>query len=251
MRWWLGLLLVAVGYRLLTSPPTAEFWSPWFVAGHLTGASGALLPLVAFSGGVALTAVVGRRGLVPAVKVGLVVGVIAYALGAYVAPVLQYHGVRSQRPAELATHLPFGPQTPQGLLRNRDTVRASPPVQYSLSVEQPRSTPPNYLTFLVHSAFAISAFAPLSSLMGWLVGVLTQGLRSPRRRNVRWAAGLGSAVVFLVAVGVGSVWVRGSPSVSGLGAAWLPLGLPILEALVLGLLVMHRKSLHDGPPSSV
>jgi hypothetical protein len=202
------------------------------------------LPFTAFAGGLAAHAVL----TVPSVlKRGLVVAAISYSLLGFASPIALYLDGR-RTGVEVDVVYPFGPNTPQGLVANRSAVRNDPPEQYSFRVEDPLSTPPNWLTYLLHSAIAVSVFSVLSALLGQLAAKLTTGLSPPNRRNARWALGLASGIPFFVAETAGGEWVRADLSNSGLVGAWLPLVVPLLGLGVLSLLVRWKRP--DDPAAS-
>ena len=212
-------------------------WNPGRVWVPLPAWIGTFLPFAAFAGGVAVHGVLSAGGVL---KRGLVIAILSYGLLAYASPVAQYLDRRNVGGGVSAVY-PFGPNTPHGRIANRSAVEASPPEEYSFRVEDPLSTPPNWLTYLLHSTVVFAVFSVLSALLGQLAARLTTGLSPPKRRNARWALGLASGSAFFAAEAAGGEWARADPSNSGLFGAWLPLVVPFLGLGVLLLLVRWRR----------
>lgn len=144
----------------------------------------------------------------------------------------------------------MGAPTPSQLRARRGIVIATPPETYSFRRDRPFESPPNWLTYRIHSPVVIALFAILGALLGQLVAFLTSGLSPPARRNARWALGLFSALAFFIAEVAGGAWVRLDPGNSGLAGAWLPMLMPLAELALLAFLV-RRRALHGLPDPRV
>ena len=247
-RWWGGLLALVLVFHLVSAPEPGILRSGWDGLHLLAGWAGLLLPFVAFAGGLATPAGGSLRALVLRAAV---LSLLAYALAAYVSPVAQYQAW-VHRNADTSVRFPMGPETPSGLLAQRAWVASNPPGRYHFSTGSPLDAPPNWLAYLFFSPAALAVFAILSALLGWASALLTSGLSPPARANARWALGLASGIVFMVAQSMAGDWVRGSPSASAALAAWGPLLLPLLELLLLAGWARRRGCvLHAFPPSGV
>lgn len=253
LTWWTVLTLVALSSLYLSTPslPTRGSW--WGLIHATASRLWIMFPFVAFAGGLAGS--VERRPRSATAAVTLTVGFLgamAYMCGAVVAPIAELEadrliGIRDE------VRYPMGAQTPQGLLRQRSVVVERPPATYRFSIDRPLEHPPNWLTYLIHQPLALYVFALLNALLGLLVGWSTTGLSPPRRRHVRWFAGIVVGLIYYAAAAFGTAWVRASPENSGVVAAWLPLSLPLL-ALALGFIRRrhrHRPALHTGGSSGV
>jgi hypothetical protein len=241
-------MALVLAFQLLGSPEPRILQSAWDALHHLATLSGFLLPFAAFVGGLATSPDRSVRGLVARAAA---LGLLAYVLQAYVSPVAQYEA-QLHRGADTAVRFPMGPEIPSALKAQRDWVENHPPDQFSHSTNAPLEAPPNWLTFLLHTPVAMAAFAIFAALLGWVSALLTSGLSPPARANARWALGVLSGVAFMVTQALAGDWVLGSPSASGVLAAWGPLLLPLLELLLLAGLVRRRRGpLHALDPSGV
>lgn len=250
IAWFGSLFGMALVFSLLTTQFESGSWSAGAVFAHSAALSGLLIPFTTFVFGVATVCRVRGTCLRTAVILGIAAGALSYGALAYVHPILEFrHDVESG--ADELRRFPFGPRTPAGILRNRAAVLADPPAQYSFSTELPLAQPPNLLTQFLFLPLVLGTFAVLNALLGLLTGELTQDLPPPRRRNARWAVGLFGGIAFFVALDLSESWVRSSIEVSGVLAAWLPLALPLAEALLLVWLIRRGKPSHARPDSSI
>lgn len=236
--WTIGLVgAVIVFLTVAVSQP--QPWSGQMWLAQVTGLVGFVLPFAAFAGGMAIRD--GRfdpRGTATAALAGLVVGLAGYASAEVVSPLADYAALADD--ADVAEMRPFGPRTPAGTLRQLSFLEANPPQAYR--VGDPARTPPNRVLLLLHVPIAFVAFAVLNCMLGLFVARLTDLLRAPSRRNVRLATGLAGGLAFF-----GAAFLAGHPgrdwiTVSGVAAAWLPLAVPLAEALVLVTIIRHRGS---------
>lgn len=216
-------------------PWSGLMWLAW-VADKL----GLFLPFAAFAGGVAI----GARCLAPAstrvaVLAGLVIGLASYVSAEIVSPLADYAALAEE--PDVADMRPFGPRTPAGTLRQLRFVEANPPEHYRMG--DVARTPPNGIRLLLHLPPALVAFSVLNSVLGLLASRLTCSLRAPNRRNGRLAIGLAGGLAFFGAAVVASHPGRDWVVVSGVAAAWLPLAVPLLEAVVIGMIVHLRDNL--------
>lgn len=254
LKWWAVLTLVALSSLYLSTPdlPTRGSW--WGLLDATASRLWIVFPFIAFAGGLAGSAAEWRPGSA-ATAVTLTVGLLgamAYACGAFVAPIAELEADRLIGISEEVRY-PMGAQTPQGLLRQRALVVERPPTTYRISVDRPLEHPPNWLTYLIHQPLALYVFANLNALLGLLSGWCTTGLSPPKRRHLRWFAGIAAGLIYYAAAAFGTAWVRASPENSGIVAAWLPLSLPLL-ALALGLIRRkhrRRQRLHTDSSSGV
>lgn len=244
--WLACLAALTLSYQVLTELPHQGSWTPWDLAFSLATWVGLLLPYAAFAGGLAAGTSLSPRTL--ALR-GILLAAVAYGLLAYASPIGDYE-VRAAADADLAAEFPFGPRTPGALKALRSAIEARSPDDFSFSIERPLERPPNWLTYLLHSVMAISAFAVLGALLGQQAGALTSGLSPPARRNARWALGLLSAVAFFLAEAAGGEWVRADPSNSGILGAWVPLAIPLLElALLTAIRRRNQLPFHAPAPA--
>ena len=245
--WATALVVIAVVYQVATAAPGGG-WQPTSLGNQTLAWFGILLPFAAFAGGLSISR---ASSLWSAGRYAVPVAVIAYVLVAYAAPIARYR-IQSSRGVDVSSLYPFGPSTPPALKALRDQGEADPPPEFRLSADRPFELPPNWLTYLLNSAAAMSVFAILAALMGHLAGVLTSGLSPPARRNARWAIGLLSAGAFFLAEAGGGEWVRWDPAHSGILAAWIPLLLPLAELAVLARIARLRHGhFYDSAPPSV
>ena len=238
-------MALSVIFLIVTWPSQLGPRSIGEIGFHLPGWLGMLLPAAAFAGGLAVSGVLSAPGV--ALRGG-VLAVATYALMAYASPTAEYHR-RIYRVGDVAMEFPYGPFTPGALAMVREAVRVDPPPVYSFRSADPLETPPNWLTYLIHSALAVSGFALLAGLLGLKAGEVTSGLSPPVRSNARWGIGLLTAVAFFLAEAFGGDWVRADPGNSGMVGAWLGLAVPLAELAVLVVLARRRDTLSRGSPS--
>jgi hypothetical protein len=247
------LALIPLGFYVVYGPPVTQGWTDVGLVEWLSRILAQVLPFGAFAAGLAASQF-GRRAREArrsrfAIALGL--GLATYLLSAWAVPLLEY-AVDVDRGADVEALHPFGPKTAVGLLRQREYVRLNPSEQFSFSVNEPFSIPPEWLGFLLHSSIAYSFFATLNAMAGYLVGLLTSSLPGRRRRLVRWASGLVGGIAFIAAVVIAAGWQRANPEMSGALMAWVPLLIPALECWLLYVFV--RRSglrLHDDEPGHV
>ncbi len=239
------LLLLVFGNLVLIWPPlerdaTLLRWM-WLFAEH----TAFVLPFLLFAAGVALARMLGysrrvrRAGAVVAVSVVAV----SYLLGSWVAPVLDDRYLASRGP-ETEDMRRFGPQTPVGITRNIRFVEANPPDEYALRASTPHRLPPNVLRWELHAPLALAVFGILNFFIGALAAELTIDLTRGSRRNARMAIGVVGGIAFLAChllAGPVEPFLRDGTMRSGVTAAWLPLGVPVTELIILGYLVLGRK----------
>ncbi len=227
---WLGVLVgLALSYRLVMGGLGGRAWSGWEIAYLLPGWVGLFLPFTAFAGGYAAHLALRPRSLAGR---ALLLAVISYGLLAYGSPLADYRA-RASQGADLKAEFPLGPLTPSTLLKLRAIADADRRTSYNFRLGRPFERPPNWLTYLVHSLFAVALFAVLAALLGQRAGFLTSGLSPPARRNACWALGLATGIAFFIAVAAGLRWVRSDPSKPAILGAWLPLLLPAAELALL------------------
>lgn len=235
---WTGLLvcMVVVFHTLAVAQP--QPWSAWHWLSYVSGVAGLILPFAAFAGGIAL--VRKRRHRIRRVCVaGLLAAITAYALSEFVSPLADYAAFAPN--GEVVETRPFGPRTPLGTLRQLSFVEANPPREYTLG--DPARTPPNRVRLLLHLPLAMGAFALLNTLLGLLTADLTRALPPPARRNTRFAIGLAGGLAYFAAFYFACHPDRDWLNVSGVLAAWLPLVVPLVQAVVFTGVIRHRKGL--------
>jgi hypothetical protein len=152
--------------------------------------------------------------------------------------------ILAARGAEAADARRFGSATPVGILRNLEFVQSNPPPRYRLRTSAPQEFPPNVLLWRLHQPLALAVFGIANVLLGLLASELTVDLSNRVRRNVRLVIGVGGGIAFLVCVVVASpveAFLRDGTMRSGIASAWLPLLIPLIEALVLRHLVKSRR----------
>ena len=238
-------LLLVVGTLSLSWPPflgEATFlrWA-WLLAEH----AALVLPFLLFAGGATLARTLGysKRVRRAGVVVGISVAAASYVLGSWVAPVLDDRYLAS-RGAETEDMRRFGPQTPVGITRNIRFVEANPPEKYELRASAPHRLPPNVLHWELHAPLALAVFGVLNVFIGALVAELTIHLTRGGRRNARMAIGVVGGIAFFawhVLASPAEPFMRHGTMRSGVIAAWLPLGLPVAELLILNYLVRSRR----------
>lgn len=240
------LLFVLVRPLLSLQWPPYE-WSGsfvlWLAAATRDGAL--ILPFALFAAGVVLARQLGRsrRLFRVAAIVGISIGAVSYVLAAWVGPVLTHRLLDGLGPEEVDSS-GFRPRTPMGIARNLRFVEANPPEEYSLSITTPQLYPPNLLRWELHAPVAMSAFGLLNVLLGMLSAALTVDLTRGRRRNACLAIGLVGGVAFFACVVMAApslAFIGGRKMLPGIAAAWIPLVLPLAEALVLAHLVRRRR----------
>lgn len=203
------------------------------------------IPFAAVAAGLRLAACRGRR-IRAATVAGLVLGAAAFVMAGLVTPLLEYAGFvhGSRYGADIGM---FGIQTPGGILRNLEYVRANPPAEYSLSVAHPDRAYPSRLEVAFHYPFVAAAVALLHTFVGLLLGKATLGMRSRARRLTRWSAALTATLALTMAVWVAQGPNRDWENVSGVVAAWTPVSVPVGTLLMLVLLAAGRRQAVAGP----
>ena len=137
----------------------------------------------------------------------------------------------------------FGARTPPGIIRNLRFVEANPPSEYSLAIDEPHQFPPNILRWNLHFPVVLTLFGVANVFLGALAAQLTASIGGNLRRSARLAIGVGGGLLFFACVDVLSPtppFLRDGTLRPGVVTAWLPLTVPIVEALVLFLLVRRR-----------
>lgn len=204
-----------------------------------------VLPFALFAAGVVVARRLGysRRALRSALVVGLALGLVAYGTEAWVTPVVQHqYSVSLGSDTENARR--FGADTPVGVLRNLHFVEANPPEQYSLRISNPEQQPPNILRWRLHFPVAMAVFGLVNVFLGLLAAELTVDLNRGARRTVLLAIGVLGGIAFFAAIVLSAPMEpflsRGEfrPAVP---AAWLPLCVPLAEALLLVYLTRSRR----------
>jgi hypothetical protein len=244
--WAGGLFTVVFATDLMTMVPAMGVGTSWSGIQFVAKSLGLFLPLAAFAGGVGISGTASGRAV--SLRAFLIV-LISFCLLAYVNPLSEVR-IAESRGFDVSERFPMGPTTPRGLLLQREAIQASPPTDFSFSVNRPLSTPPNWLTYLLHSLFALPAFSILAALLGQKTGMLTSGLSPPSRKNARWALGLFTGGVFVFVLTAAGIWVRMDPSRSGVLGAWAPHLIPLLELGLLSGLLRYRRS-QGGRAASV
>ena len=249
-RWTIILLIVPACAQSLGGSPLGEKWILWEGVYLFTSWVGFFLPFAAFAGGIVGSA---RLSPVRLAASGLAVSFVSFLLLGFVSPYSEYKSVE-QAGLDTAMRFPTGPATIGGLRKLRVEVLEYPAEEFRYSAEHPLDSPPNWIDFRIHMSFVFSLFAILAVFLGAITAGLTSGLSPPARRNVRWAIGLASGVLFFVVEALGGEWARADPLNSGLFAAWGPLLLPALEFGALYLLLLKRSrtdpTLFKGSPSN-
>jgi len=255
VSWWLPIGLVLMVVAMVATPSHSLWRSVWGLAEWASNRLGFTLSFVTFVTGLAAASpgrtsepwTEVRRTIVRLLMAASLLAVVGYAIGGVASPLLEYR-YHAQEGADLAARYPFGPLTPGNVVRQREAAAATSPEDYTFSINRPGDRPPNWLTFLIHSPMSLMVFALPNALIGYLFALLTVNLRPIRRRQARWAAGVGMSLVFLVPLMTLGRWVRASPENSGLLAAWLPLLAPCVMVLAAGGLVARIKA-QNAPDS--
>lgn len=238
--WALGLVVAIVVFQTFAVAQPQPWSGPGWLA-YVADKLGLFLPFAAFAAGVTIwkrSPAARRTGV--AVLAGLVIGAASYASSEIVSPLADYTALAGD--PDLADTRPFGPTTPAGTLRQLRFVEANPPEQYRLG--DLARTPPNRIRLLLHIPLALVAFSVLNGLLGLHASRLTAGLRPPSRRNGRLAIGLTGGLAFFGAAVVASHPGRDWVVVSGVAAAWLPLAVPLLEAVAIGAILRLRENVY-------
>ena len=238
-------LLLVLGKLALSWPPflgeaTSLRWA-WLFAEDVA----LVLPFLLFAAGVALARTLGysRRVRRTGAVVGISVAAASYVLGSWVAPVLDDRYLAGLG-SETEDMRRFGAQTPVGITRNIRFVEANPPEEYSRQADAPHRLPPNVVRWEVHAPLALAVFGILNVFIGALAAELTIRLTRGSRRNARMAIGVVGGIAFFawhVLASPAEPFLRDGTIRSGVVAAWLPLGLPVAELLILSYLVRGRR----------
>lgn len=218
---YVGLVRVAQGQALAFIPLVAS--APGLVSG--------LLPFTAF----AAARRFGGRGMERALW-GHVLGAAAlsYVLVAGIHPHVQ-HRMDNDEPFAVEGYGELAAPTAFELIARKRYIVEHPPDEYSLDVGQPLAMPPNWLDFLVHSPIAIALFTIINGCLGAVLGRRYYGTRSASRRL--WLLGILAGALFMLPAMAAGDYVRASLGNSGVGAAWIPLVLPLIALLVCMRLV--------------
>ncbi|MDP2858793.1 MAG: hypothetical protein Q8P50_12560 [Bacillota bacterium] len=168
---------------------------------------------------------------------------LTYLIAAQFAPALEYEVRAHQAPEAVHDRLPFGPDTPSNLTRQRDYVLENPPERYSLSVEDPLSIPPNWLDYRIQVPGVLAALTLLNGLLAWAVACRIRS--RPRRQFVwlLWTLGLASAVTFFSVESSAGRAGRRDLSAPGTLYAGAPL---LIWVLALVLVRPRRHQATDG-----
>ena len=240
------LLFVAVRPLLSQQWPPYQ-WSESFLVwlAAATWDAALILPFALFAAGVVLARLLGwsRQLLLAAATAGMLVGAVSYGLAAWVGPELTHRLPDGSGPKAEDAH-GFRPRTPIGIARNLRFVESNPPEEHSLSITTPHLHPPNLLRWELHSPVAMSVFGIVNVLLGVLSAALTVDLTRGRRRNACLAIGLVGGLAFFACVVVTApslAFIGGRRMLHGTAAAWIPLALPLAEALLLAHLVRRRR----------
>ena len=233
------LLLFAAVRAVLSAfvwPPIAPP-SSWYWLGLAARDGMLVLPFVMFAAGVSIMhhAASLRWALVNGVAVGLAAAALVYALGAWTSPLASHRDRLSRATADSGE---FEPRTPPNVVAHLRLVEGNPPAAYSLRVEEPARFPPNVLRWELHDPIARAVLAPITLALGVLTASVTLNAARGRRRNLLLATGIGSATVS-VAVAVllhpHTAFLDSGEIVSGVAAAWAPIGPQLLCAALLAL----------------
>ena len=245
MLLWILVFVIAKPLLGFQWPPYQ--WSGSFLRWMSFAAAdiGFILPFALFAAGVVLTRTLGYSPRVfgAAVAAGITLGVVAYVMAAWVAPVIDDRYLASVGEGVSGMRR-FGPATPAGVTRNLRFVEANPPEEYSLRVDAPHRFPPNVLTWQLHLPIAISVFGLINVLLGVLSAELTADLRRGRRRTTRLAIGVIGGLAFFAFLTVAdpaTPFLDEGTMRSGVAGAWVPLALPATQALLLFYLLRRRR----------
>lgn len=216
-------------------------WWVWSVVDRVS----LVLPFALFASGVALFRVLrnSRRFARAALLFGIALGTLSYVIAGWVEPTLHHRHLVGTGPAN-AVRTQFGPETPTGLLRHLRFIEENPPVEYSLSVDAPDQHPPNVLRWVLHRPAVLAVFGLVNVFLGVLAARLTANLRRPSRRSARVAIGVFGGIGFFVCMMVASPiepFLRDGTLRSGALSAWMPLALPLTEALLLCYLIRRKR----------
>ncbi len=211
---------------------------------HIANDFGFVLPFLLFGSGVALaeTNAPSRRLTRSAIGTAVALAAFAYVLVAWVSPMVEDRE-RATVGVEATEARRFGARTPPGIIRNLRFVEANPPNEYSLAVEEPHKRPPNVLRWHLYFPAVLALFGVANVLLGALAARLTASIGGNLRRSARLAIGVVGGLLFFACVDVtwpNPPFPRDGTLRPGVVAPWLPLAVPLIEALVLFLLVRRR-----------
>lgn len=244
--WTLGLVVLVRTYIEIYGNVPPSMWSVRFVLEQSVVHAGLLLAFTAIVAGLRSRGL--RRSDLLALSFSL--AAVSYLFTGILNPVFQYN--RSARLGyDLEERHPFGPGLPSNVLEHRAYVLENPPEEYSYSVTDPLTIPPNWLLSIFLTPIAIALLAALKVWVGADLAAVTTGLSPPARRNVHLAvAVLGGGLLMLVLDPIGA-WVRGDVSRPG-WVMLLILLVPAFELLVLAALRRRGATpLHDSARSGV
>jgi hypothetical protein len=239
---WTATLAVAVlAYSALVDLAQEQPLLVGQLASALPGLASGLLPLTVF----AATIKFGGRGERRLLWGNLVVvALLSLGLEAGLDPQIQ-HRQRTGSQETVSGYGDLGPATPFELSKRKRYIVEHPPELYSLDVDRPLATPPNWLDFLIHSPIAFSLFVILNGCLGAVLGRRYSGRNRSASRRL-WLFGILSGASFMVPAMAAGDYVRTSLTASGIGAAWLPLALPLMALLVCMRLVPCPPGEDDG-----
>ena len=212
---------------------------------YISANLGFVLPFLLFATGVGLAGefALSRALIRVAMSLGIALSILSYVLVDWVAPVASYRDRISSGSATYES-TQFGPYTPARVLRTLRHVEASPPEEYSMSVEAPERHPPNVLRWRLHQPVAMGVFGLVNVFLGVLTARSTANMRRRSRRNARVAIGVLGGIAFFACVMLASPiepFLRDGTLRPGVPSAWAPLALPLTEALLLGYLIRRRR----------
>ena len=114
------------------------------------------------------------------------VSVLAFFLLAYAFPLTRFRA-DAEKGLDVGLLYPMGPATLGGLSDLRDRIEENPPDEFSFRVERPLASPPNWITYQIHTPFVFSLFAILAAFLGALCRIPHNRSIPPARKNARWA----------------------------------------------------------------
>ena len=223
-----------------SGPDTAMWW-----VNQTSANVGFVLPFLSFAVGIGMAREFARsRHLIRfAVTIGFALGALSYLTVDWVAPAASFRE-RIVSGSATPESIRFGPGTPPGLLRTLRFVEANPPTEFSMSVDTPSRHPPSILRWQLHQPVVMVVFGILNLLLGVLAARVTADLRRHSRRNARLAIGMLGGIAFFACVMIASPirpFLQDGTLRSGIVSAWVPLALPLTEALLLGHLIRRRR----------
>ncbi len=234
-----SLLVVAI-MLVVQTVASERFPAPDELLRTVVGFVGMLgLPLAAIAGGARGATRGSRAGLV---LVGLcVVGAVGYVVETRWATYLDHQArVASHRARGNETNYPFGPLYPSATRAQLEAVRRSPHPDPFPSVSDHLRHPANFVVKRIHDPWMFATLTVVNGLIGFYLGLLTQGQRSARRAQILWGAGVASGLAVVVLGQRYTTWVVRDPSHSGVLGAWGPILVPLAALFVLVIVWRHR-----------